>query len=252
MKWFLCFLLLLTGCQSPRARKQIPFDVKTFWKDQDARFKAFQSYSAKMNLRYRGKDDSVSGKGTVLVDHPAGMRLELHDSLGRLQYVLLSKKEFVTAYYPGERVAYLDAKRGTQYFERVVGLTLSVEELRLLWLGILPFREQKGSFQWDEGEGLYCLTLVYNGLEYQTLIEPENAAIVTLRVKGRASSYGVFYEGFESVNHLAVGHDVQLESKELKTKIEVEWDRISAFPKTAPKNLFDLEENEKVRRVTLK
>lgn len=253
MRVFLIALFFLVGCQQKTVvRHQTGLDGNAFWKEQERRLSAFQNYSAKITLRYKGKKESVSGNGTVLVDPHLGSRMELRDPLGRIHYVLLSKKDTATAYYPRESVAYVDTKKGTRYFERLLGLNLSVEEMRLFWLGILDANAKLTPFEWNEMEGTYSTSFLQGGNEYFLEIHPDTAAIVRLKVKKLGSIFFVHYEEFEKERNIEIAHEVNFESKELGTKIEVEWDHFSAFPKDIKSQAFELEENSKIRKVSLK
>lgn len=252
MKYFLLFVFLLSACQTPPpVRQRTDLDVKQFWSEQEKRTKAFESYAAKMDLRYQGKEESVSGKGKVFVS-PEGLRMELQDPLGRLHYVLLSKKNQVTACYPREHIAYQDVKNGKKYFERFLGFELSVEELRLFWLGILGLSAKLSPFQWEESSGVFTSRFSLNGNHYALEIDPQTGAILKLSVQKNGSEFEVSYREFEKVRNISLAHEVQLEAKQLGTKIEVEWDRISAFPTTSAAHFFEWEEDRKVKKYILK
>lgn len=255
MNRFLLFIIpffLLLGCQHKVVRTATGLDSKKFWSEQEKRAAAFHSYSAKINLRYQGKEESISGKGNVLVDGTRGVRMELRDPLGRLQYVLTSKKDLVTALYPREGLAYSDTQKGIKYFEHMLGLALTVDDLRLLWLGILNSSAHLSSFEWSEADADYVASVSQNGSDYHLEINPDTAAIMKLNVKKGSSTFQVSYAEFEGERGISLAHEVQFESKDQGTKIEVEWDKFQTFPVDAPSNLFDAEENAKIRKLILK
>lgn len=232
-----------------------------FWSHQEKLRLETQKIEAKVNLDFSDKNRSVSGKGSILAG-PEGMRLELRDVLGRLQYEVGFQldRQFI-AYYPTQSVAYLDRTNGTQYLRQFLKLEMSFNELKDLWLGVLPLKQkevQLTGMSHAEDVGKYLAYFKKGDLRLEGQLDGVTLALSHLRWQTPKLKAEFEYSNFtpccrgymtdESLPYL--GRDVFLKTEDENIEIELQWSDIKGT-KNKTKENFQLELPAKVRKIDL-
>jgi outer membrane biogenesis lipoprotein LolB len=264
---FLIGAIWLSGCSSmgPIAPSKIvkPQDLwELFWKSQEKKREETQFTQSRIRIDLVEKKRSLSGTGTLL-SNPDGLRLEVRDPLGRLQYLvgLQSKKEFV-AYYPSQNVAYFDGAEGAHYLKEFLNLGMSFSELKELWWGVLPFQKGEArleSIKNSEKSGQYWLLLGKAAIQAEALVDVETGDL--LKLKWRTPSFEADFEFSEFARccqeHISeeelprVGRNVFLRNGKQESEIELEW--VEILPaKRQEKGMFEVEVPKPVRKIFLK
>lgn len=255
---FFLLLALLAGCTHAPPRQPTGLTAAEFWKEQATRKGVTAAFSAKLKLRYEAHKEGISGKGRLLAQAPGGFRLELRDPLGRVQYlVTLSGQEFA-AYYPTQKRAYTDRQAGTQYMKRFLGFPFSFRDLESLLVGVLPpsLAEDKfDSWGWVPAEGVYRGVAAKGGAVLVCDVDPDTAAIRSLRWEsGRETAtvtYGDFSPCCGGQKSIRLGDSVSVALKQAASKVEAEWDDIAPLDIAKGDDVFKLAFPPDVRHTAL-
>jgi|GEM_PF-1703486 len=240
-------LLFLSSCSHLPEKAPIAFTPTQFWNEQALRSSQVSRIFGKVKMHYRGKKESISGRGRVVAELPTRIRMELRDPLGRMRYLVTLAGGSLVAYYPTLKIAYLDARSGAAYLKRIVGTSLSFDELQSLMLGLLPKSLHQKSFKewkWDGGKGLYRGTLEFEERLLTLGIDPKLIAIREAQVDSRKESLQLNYADFQpcceaigklsSKERVALAQSVNVSHLTSHSYIDVEWDEMRHFE--SPKN----------------
>ncbi len=235
--------------------------LNLFWKQQERKKIEVQTIQAKIRLDIVEKKRSVSGVGTVF-SSPDGLRLELRDPLGRLQYavVLQGNKKF-TAYYPSQNTTYSDSTHGANYLKEFLNLGMNFYELKNLWLGVVPITRSNSQLEGvkpSEKFGQHWLNFKKSDLHLATLVDVNNGDV--LKVVWQSPSFAVEFEFSDfasccqehvpSGDSPRIGRNVFLKNGNQESEIELDWVTIS-IAKKRDQSVFELDLPANVKRVFL-
>jgi hypothetical protein len=264
---FLIGAILISACSStgPVQPAQVvkPQELwDLFWKSQNRKQEETQFTQSKIRIDMVEKKRSLSGTGTLLAN-PDGLRLEVRDPLGRLQYLvgLQSKKDFI-AYYPSQNVAYLDGVQGARYLREFLNLGMSFSELKELWWGVLPFSKGEArleSIKNAEKKGQYWISLGKAAIQAEALVDSETGDL--LKLNWRSPSFEADFEFSDFARccqeHISedelprVARNVFLKNGKQDSEIELQW--VEIFPaKNKENGLFTIDIPKQVRKIFLK
>ena len=257
----LVLLFGLAGCVHAPPREATGLTAEVFWRDQALRRSRLSVISAKLRLRYEAHKDGVSGRGRLLTQLPSGLRLELRDPLGRVQYQVTIDGEQFAAYYPSQKRVYLDAKAGAEYMKRFLGVSFSFRDLHSLLMGILPDSFSGNALQgwdWDSGAGLYRARLEKNGVKLALGIDPDSAALRELTWESARDSARVTYQDFFpccgsplETNRPRLGGLVSVKLDKARSQVEAEWEDVVMVEPTKDGETFRPTLPADVKRVAL-
>ncbi len=263
----LVFLFLISSCAFLQPRPPVkPIEAKefwaVFWRNQTRKKLETQAIQGKIRLDMAEKKQTLSGTGT-LYSSPEGLRLELRDPLGRLQYAaVLDGKKFFLAYYPSQNRAYSDKAQGGIYLREFLGLGMSFYDLKDLWLGILPFKRselQLESVEKTDREGQLLAVLKKGKLQIDALVDSTTGEILNLEWKNfdfkanfEFSEFAKCCEEYTTQNELPrVGRSVFLKIENQASELDLEWVEIVP-PSEKGKGIFSLELPGSVRKIILR
>lgn len=260
MRALLFPLLLVTACAHLPRRSPTGLTPAAFWIAQQTRVTVLSKISGKLNVRYSGKKQSVSGRGRILVQGPQKVRLELRDPLGRLQYVLTLDGKDMVAYYPSQKTAYLDDRAGTEYLREFMGIDVSLSELESLFVGIIPPLSPRNAFaswDWDPEAGYYRGVLDQTkGQKVTAWVDGEHGALRDLELDSAAEKIRVHYSDFSSccggTEAVPLASTVAIELERSKVSMEVEWQDIEALGQPRGAEVFQASLPGDVKKIVLK
>lgn len=251
-------LLILVSCVHKPPRQPSGLKASDFWNDQRLRREAARLLSAKLQLRYQGRSESVSGKGRMLSQLPDHLRLELRDPLGRVQYLVTVNGERFVAYYPTQKRAYLDKQSGAAYMKRFLGVGFTFKDLQSLLLGLLPPGAKAEKFDewgWAGAEEEYRGQLKRDGERLVVDVDPDSAAIRELTWETKSDVAHVTYSDFapccggdKSIRLAAV---VTVGLGRTASKVEAEWDDITQLDAPKENEVFTVALPEGVQQIFL-
>jgi outer membrane biogenesis lipoprotein LolB len=260
-------LLLLVGCQHVSPRQPTGLTASAFWKDQQNRLAETGRLAGKIAVRLQGKKDRISGRGRLLAVMPDQIRLELRDPLGRMQYALSLHGKDAVAYYPSQKLAYLDSRSGFEYLKRFLGLELTLAELEQVFVGVLPGarKSELTGWEWDREKGYYRATLPPepnsdNVRKITIFVDGRTAALAELEVETKHETLRIVYTDPEPCcdrraklgegTAVAVGQTVSIHLENARASVEVEWENITKLAKDVkPEPITGLA--DEVRKVVL-
>lgn len=248
------FLLWLSGCAHKVVKTPTALTLQSFLKDQTTRTSLSRKFTGKLDLRFESKSESVSGGGRAAGGSDHHTRLELRDPLGRVQYVLAQTPEKVSIYLPTSKILYLDKADGRTYFRKTLGQSLSVSELRKIWLGVATHAQgiPLVKWHWDGQKEAFRTSGTKGKTRVELLIDGDHAAVKEMQVVTESGTYRVQYSDFEKVGEVSLAHTVDVTLENTGEKIRVEWDQLDwDFKGDVEKlSLLDLEKDTKT--VTLR
>lgn len=236
---------------------------RAFWIDQERRQVELVRIIGKLRLSYRGKEQSLSGKGRLLSQLPSQGLLELHDPLGRLVFqAALEKREFV-AYYPSQKRAYVGKEGGADYLRRLLGLDAGFAELQRLFLGIVPegAKHAFGSWDWDSERGEYRGVLVMGNRKYTFFVDGTKAVARGIEVELSGERVHVSYDDFEpccgeigrvgQTSNVPLAATVKISLERANTVVEVLWEDVSQLEKARGTEIFRVSLPADTRKIPL-
>lgn len=256
------FVLTLMGCAHRPVTGEAPsLTPDQFWTVQKRRKQEVSRITAKVRLTYHGRRQKVSGNGRILIQPDEKLRLELRDPIGRVHYLaVLDGKDFV-AYYPRQRLAYLDEKAGGAYVLDFLGIGFDFDELHSLLLGVLPERfsgETFDTWSWDGSRKAYQGLITSDDTRIQAWVDPRFTALRRLELGTPGGRIVVDYSAFEPCCHglspqsVQVAHVVDLKLDRAKTALEIEWEKIDLVENLQPAESFRVELDAKAQKIPLK
>jgi len=269
MKLLILFIssFLLVSCVSvPLSRPLESIESKEiwerFWENQNRKREVTREIQGKIDLDITDKENSLSGTGGFY-SGTSGLRLELRDALGRIQYTTILKgKNLFVAYYPSQKVAYFDRVQGKAYLEKFLGLGLTFYELKDLWLGVLPFSKDQASYSQmlaTENKKQVEVSLTAKDRTMRLSIDPITGEIYRIQWDSldfkAVFDFSDFSKCCESVLAQTelplVGRSVLLKIGEEKSEIQVDWGEIKASLKKED-DTFRLQLPESTKKVLLR
>lgn len=257
MRWvsFIILASLLVSCVSQPRRKEVQLSEakklwELFWENQAKKREVTRRVQGKIRLQLTDKHQSISGNGSFY-SSPEGLRIELRDPLGRLQYInVLKGKSIFSAYYPTQSKVYFDRVQGRAYLRDFLGLEINFYELKELWLGILPFKKSEAQLEKAidlEGQGQTLLTFNGGGFQSEVSIDSQSGEALNFNLK--TAHFDAHFEFSEfarcceeqlSQNELPrLARNVFLKIENERTEIDLDWVEIIPALKTPP-GLFTL------------
>jgi outer membrane biogenesis lipoprotein LolB len=268
MKRVFYFLVLwvLSACTTPgplKNKNNIDSNklFARIWANQELRLTQVQSFRAKIQLSLTEKGRSLSGSG-FLISTPLGLRLELRDPLGRLQYsVGVTETDKFVAYYPSQSIAYFDSSAGKKYLKSFLKLDIGFLTLKDIWLGILPFKKTDAnlvSVVPAETEGLSDVTIESSQGIWKASVDPETGDVIKLKRQSSEfkpefefSEFARCCESLITQNELPrIGRGVYLKNNQ-ESEIELEWSEIVSIAEKKS-DIFKMELPASVKRVRFK
>jgi outer membrane biogenesis lipoprotein LolB len=257
-------VFVLASCVHKPPRQPTGLKESEFWKEQTTRSDAVKFLSAKLQLHYQGRSESVRGKGRMLSELPDRMRLELRDPLGRAQYIVAVSGERFTAYYPTQKRAYFDKQSGTAYMKRFLGVGFTFKDLQNLLLGLLPPGAKAEKFDewgWAVAEEVYRGRLTRDGEKLVVDVDPDTGAIreLTWEWKGDVAhvTYGDFAPCCDGMRKTLNEKPIRLAAvvtvglDRAASKVEAEWDDVTRLDAGMDSEIFSLALPEGVQKVLL-
>ena len=225
-------IFLVLGCVHAPV-KPVPFEANDFWAEQGMRWEALSLVLGKITARISGKEGTHTGRGHLVTELPARLRLELRDPLGRVQLLIVSMGRELTAYYPAQKLAYIDKSWGKSYFMELLRMELSVTDLQSLFVGFLPAAKRGETWSWDSESGLYTSHLVLAGKEARVHLDPQLLCVRRVVFGGRVP-LDVQFRDFQPCcteggrkRPLAVARHIKLTSDQ--GSIDVQWEDLQPF-----------------------
>ncbi len=222
--------LVLAGCSHVSQVKPTGLKAEDFWRDQTARVLETESISGKVLVHYEGKKNSISGKAKFS-SHTPDVRFEIKDPIGRTQCVLVLEGNLLTAYYPGEKKAYLDENSGQAYMKKFLGMSLSVRDLQGLMLGMIPGKTKSfDSWEWDAERGLYRGEAAGKSGKLIAFVDPVRASLKEVKYEFPNELVRIAYDDFTSccreTSSTSVAQVVSVNMEKAKTKLQLEWEEV--------------------------
>lgn len=264
--FYLVNLWVIAACTTPgplKGKNNVDREqlLSRIWINQEMRLKEVQSFRAKIQLSLTEKGRSLTGTG-FLISTPLGLRLELRDPLGRLQYsvAVIENNKFV-AYYPSQNLAYLDSVAGRKYLSSFLKLNIGFLTLKDIWLGILPFKKSETrlvSVAASQTEGLIDLVLESSQGLWNAIVDPETGDVIKLKWQSSEfkpefefSEFSRCCESLITQNELPrIGRAVYLKNNQ-ESEVELEWSEIvSGVEKKS--EIFKMEIPASVKKVKFK
>ncbi len=259
------FVVLIASCvHKPPAATPTGLLPADFWRDQQRRVFATSSISGKVHVRYEGNRDRVSGKGLLVAQLPDHIRLELRDPLGRTHYIAGLDKTRLVAYYPRQKLAYVDQHSGNAYLKKTFGMEVSFSELHQIMLGMLPSSRPGmpvDSWDWDAEKGAYRALIKLRGNPATVWIDGTRGTIQEMFLTVGQEKIHVEYQDFESccerdsasgkVAGVAMAANVSVRLERLKTLVAFEWDKIDSTAGNASGSTFEIALPEGIQKIEL-
>ncbi|MCX6102887.1 MAG: DUF4292 domain-containing protein [Proteobacteria bacterium] len=221
--------------------------LNLFWKQQERKKVEVQTIQAKIRLDIVEKKRSLSGVGTVF-SSPEGLRLELRDPLGSLQYAVVLQ---------GNK----DSTHGANYLKEFLNLGMNFYDLKNLWLGVVPITRSNSELEGvkpGEKFGQHWLNLKKSDLQLAILIDVNNGDV--LKVVWQSPSFAVEFEFSDfascckehvpSGDSPRIGRNVFLKNGNQESEIELDWVTILSAKKR-DQSVFELDLPANVKKVFL-
>ena len=219
--------------------------------------------NGKIRLSYQGRKQSVSGKGRILTQVPAQVRLELRDPLGRVAYLLALNGKKFTAYYPSQKRAFLGEDSGNEYFRSSLGLEAGFDELQRMLLGLLPDRVGRGPFtswDWDDEKGAYRTEVKRGEMLWRVFVDGKTAALRELALESPTETFHVQYSDFEpccgamrmGAVKVALAGTVLVSMERAGTAVELQWEDIEKIASPRGGEAFQISLPEDVKKTSFR
>jgi Domain of unknown function (DUF4292) len=255
--------MFFAGCAHV-AKKPTGLRPSEFWKDQTVRHYELNKISAKLSLRLEGKKEKVSGPGRMVAQFPKEVRLELRDPFGRVQYLVTLSEPHLVAYYPTQKLAYLDEHAGSRYLKKYMGANWTFQDLQSFILGMLP--ESTGqtfeTWDWDEGRGEYRGQLSWKGRRLTAWVDPVRALLTALKIEEPDQHVKIEYADFRlccgnvgkmgNDSLVSIGQAVSIKIEESGTLLEVDWNEVKHLDRHYDPEIFQIVLPEDVTKIPLK
>lgn len=258
MRIFLAiFFLMFAACATKPLKKETGLKQEDFWQDQKERREFLVQLDGKAKVRLEEKGRSVSGNGRIMMPSPQFIKMELRDIFGRLHFSAYKNKSAFTAYFPYQKIAYLENEGGLRYLFEKLKVSLSFDQVIDIWLGRLPENLTRLTFQswaWDAKEGNYIGKANSDKYEFECHVDGDLGVLKKLVWLKPLPQFQVLYDDIgeccgEKKNNERVdlAYSAKLEVLGSKEKVEVDWEDLTASAKLPRINDIELpKETEKV------
>lgn len=261
--WTMAVVLAFASGCAHKPQPPTGLSPRAFWIDQERRFSELTRVVGKLRLYYKGREQSLSGKGRLLTQLPSQGLLELRDPLGRLVFqAALENREFV-AYYPSQKRAYVGKEGGTDYLRRLLGLDAGFAELQRLLLGLVPEGAKSvfETWEWDGERGEYRGVLLKGSRKYSFFVDGKTAVARGLEVELGGERVRVSYDDFESCcgelgrlggnTNVPLAAAVKISLERADTAVEVLWEDMSRLDKPRDAETFRVSLPADTRKIPL-
>ena len=256
--FILCVGLFILGCAHISEKPPTGLTPTQFWAEQANRAAELKAFSGKLTLHFEAKKESVTGQGRVLGRSPGQLRLELRDPLGKLQYLMALNGNQMTAFYPTEKIAYLDNRGGGAYLKEYLGADYSFEDLRDLMVGLIPRSMQNGAKkefdQWQWRSGRYDGTFKSKDKTITVSVDGESGTLRKLKSESKLETIEVNFSDLMPVkvphgDRLLVAEIVEVKQKSSGTRIEVNWAEVMPVAQPPNAEVFKVDLPDNVRKI---
>lgn len=255
-------LILIVSCSHTPVVVSPPRDIPQpeFWQGQELRTQSTRRLQGTVVVRAQWKKQRLTGRGQFLTQLPAQVRMELRDPLGRLQYLLNLSGSNVTAYYPREKLVYLDEKSGEAYLTKFMGLDITLPELQDFLIGRIPNRfetiPQFDEWAWEGATGYYRGVMKWGGRHLVAEVDPRTLALKALRIENKIEEILIQYKDFAPCCHptknIQVAQTVRVSLKVANTEFEFSWKTLEAFKTPKNDEVFSVQLPEGVKTIVLR
>ncbi len=251
--------VFFSACASKPLKVETGLKQSDFWEGQKERRQFLVQLDGKAKVRLEEKGRSVSGNGRILMPSQDSIKMELRDIFGRLHFSANKKKTSFTAYFPYQKLAYLDTEGGMRYLSQKLKVALPFDEVMDLWLGRLPSSFMNLTFkswEWDAAEGDYVGRLENKNILIECHVDGDLAVLKKIVWLKPEPAFQVIYDDVgeccgekKSSDKIDLAYSAKLEVLGSKEKVEVEWDDLVTGAKL-PRN-FDIELPKDTEKVLL-